>query len=73
MKALKPPKSNGLDGIGPRFLKDGADALADVVTYLVNMSITSNIVPACTKHAKVIPMYKKKSKLDVGNYRSVSV
>ena len=37
------------------------------------MSITSKIVPACTKHAKVIPMYKKKSKLDVGNYRPVSV
>ena len=37
------------------------------------MSITSKIVPACTKHANVIPMYKKKSKLDVGNYRPVSV
>ena len=72
-QALKPQKGTGLDGIGPRFLKDGADALADVVTYLVNLSITSKIVPACTKHAKVIPMYKKKSKLDVGNYRPVSV
>ena len=47
LKALKPPKNTGLDGIGPRFLKDGADALDDVVTYLVNMSITSGmkIVP----------------------------
>ena len=73
LKALKPPTSTGLDRIGPRFLKDGADELADVVTYLVNLSITSKIVPACTKHAKVIPMYKKKSKLDIGNYRPVSV
>ena len=73
LKALKPSKSTGLVGFGPRFLKDGADALTDVVTYLVNLSITSKIVPACTKHAKVIPMYMKKSKLDVGNYRPVSV
>ena len=73
LKALKPQKGTGLDGIWPRFLKDGADALTDVVTYLVNLSITSKIVPACTKHAKVIPMYKKKSKLDVWNYRPVSV
>ena len=73
LKALKPPKSTGLDGVGPRFLKDGADALADVVTYLVNLSITWKIVPACTKHAKVIPMYKMKSNLDAGNYRPVSV
>ena len=36
--------------------------------------ITSKIVLACTKHAKAIPMYKKKTKLDVaGNYRPVSV
>ena len=49
-QALKPQKGTGLDGIGPRFLKDGADALVDVVTYLVNLSITSKIVPACTKH-----------------------
>ena len=54
LKALKPQKGTGLDGIGPRFLKDGADALAGVVTYLVNLSITSKKVPACTKHAKVI-------------------
>ena len=73
LKALTPPKSTGLDGIGTRFLKDGADALADVVISLVNLSITLKIVPACTKHAKVIPMYKKKGKLDVGNYRPVSV
>ena len=69
LKALNPQKGTVLDGIGPRFLKDGADALADVVTYLVNLSITSKIVPACTKHAKVIPMYKKNSMLDVVNYR----
>ena len=73
LKALKPPKSTGLDGIGPKFLKNGADALADVVKYLVNMSITSKIIPACTKHTKVIPMYKKKSKLDVGNYIPIGV
>jgi hypothetical protein len=37
------------------------------------LSIKHKIVPECTKHAKVTPLYKKKSRLDVGNYRPVSV
>ena len=37
------------------------------------MSILSETVPTVFKEAKVIPMYKKGSKLDVGNYRPVSV
>ena len=56
-----------------RFLKDGAEALADKITYLINLSLRTKVVPDCTKRAKVIPLYKKKSKLEVGNYRPVSV
>ena len=73
MLAFKPNKSTGLDDIGPRFLHDGAEALADVVTYIINLSISSKIVPECTKRAKVIPLYKKNNKLEVGNYRPVSI
>ena len=63
--SLKRSKSTGLDNIGPRFLRDGAEALADVITYIINLSI-------CNK-AKVLPLHKKNSKLEVGNYRPVSV
>ena len=71
--AMKCTKSTGLDNIGPKFLKDGAEALVDIITYLVNMSIRNKVVPSCTKRAKVIPLYKKNNKLDVSNYRPVSV
>ena len=71
--SMKPNKSNGLDNIGPRFLKDGAHPLAHVITYLINLSIKNKCVPDCTKAAKVIPLHKKGSKLDVGNYRPVSI
>jgi hypothetical protein len=73
LKDLKPNKSTGLDDVSPRFLKDGAEQLSEVVTFLINLSIKHKIVPECTKHAKVTPLYKKKSRLDVGNYRPVSV
>ena len=61
-------KSTGWDNIGPRFLSDGADALTNIITHLVNLSISNKIVPDCTKVAKVTPIHKKDLKLDVGNY-----
>ena len=73
LKSMNSSKSTGLDNIGPRFLKDGAEVLVGIVTHLVNLSIQTKVVPDCTKKAKVTPLYKKKSKLEVGNYRPVSV
>lgn len=73
LQKLKPNKSTGLDDISPRFLRDGAHILSDVIMHLVNLSISSKTVPNCTKKAKVVPLYKKGSRLDVGNYRPVSI
>ena len=73
LKKLAPCKSVGLDDISPRFLKDGADELTNIITFLVNLSIKSKTVPDSAKQAKVLPLHKKNSKLEVGNYRPVSV
>jgi len=73
LKEIDGTKSTGHDNIGPRFLCDGAEGLAPIITHLINLSIRTKIVPDCTKKAKVTPLFKKKSKLDVGNYRPVSV
>ena len=37
------------------------------------MSITTNVVPDELKVARVTPLHKKNSKLDVGNYRPISI
>lgn len=66
-------KSTGLDEVPARFLKEGADFLKIPVTFLVNMSISENTVPEAMKIARVKPLYKKNSNLDVGNYRPVSI
>ena len=49
LKSLDPKKSTGLDNISPKFLKEGANQLAPVVTYIVNLSISTGIV-----HKKMI-------------------
>ena len=38
-------KATGLDGISARFLKDGASVIALTVTFLVNLSLSTGIVP----------------------------
>ena len=73
LKKLVPTKGIGLDDISPRFLKDAADPLTNIVTYLINFSLRSKTVPDCIKTAKVTPLHKKNSKLEVGNYRPISV
>ena len=71
--SLKVGKSTGLDGIAARFLKDGASQLAGPLCHIVNLSITSEVVPARMKEARVTPLFKKGSRLDCGNYRPVSI
>ena len=55
LKKLVPTKGIGLDDISPRFLKDAAYPLTNIVTYLINFSIRSKTVPDCIKTAKVTP------------------
>ncbi len=73
LKNLNITKGAGLDDLAPRFLRDGAAEIAGVITYIVNLSITTESVPDDFKASRVTPIYKKKSKLDVSNYRPVSV
>ena len=70
---LNPNKSTGIDNIQAKFLKDGAHELKGVITHIINVSITTNTVPDILKFAKVKPLFKKNSRLDVGNYRPVSI
>ena len=73
LKCLNVTKSTGLDNIPARFLKDGAPVLKTPITAIINQSIQSGIVPDEMKEARVSPIYKKNSPLEVGNYRPVSI
>ena len=66
-------KSTGLDGIPARFLKDAAEAVKSPLTHIINLSIRKEVFPTDMKSAKVKPLFKKKSRLEVGNYRPVSI
>ena len=73
LSTLNISKSTGYDDIPARFLKDGASEIREIITYLINLSITTNVFPDEFKCAKVKPLYKKKDRTEVENFRPVSI
>ena len=70
---LEPHKATGLDGLQAKFLIDSAQSIKKPLTHIINMSIISGLFPKELKKSKVIPIHKKNSKVEPGNYRPVSI
>lgn len=66
-------KSTGLDNLPAKFLKDAAPIISKPLTHIINLSIEAGEVPNDMKNARVVPIYKKNSKTEAGNYRPVSI
>ena len=49
------------------------ELLSGVLADLINISFSSGIYPTLFKFAKVIPIYKAKSSLEVSSYRPISL
>ena len=73
LSSVNPSKATGLDQLSPKFIKDGAKLISSPLAHIVNLSLTSGIIPNDLKSARVTPIYKKNSKLEPGNYRPVSI
>ena len=71
--ALNPSKSTGTDSIPSRFKKDAASVFKKPIGHVINLSIEKNVVPEDLKAARVVPLFKKNKRSEVGNYRPVSV
>ena len=58
-----------------RFIKDGATQITAAITHIIIISLYSDHVPDDMKIARVVrlPLHKKNSKTDPGNYRPVSI
>ena len=73
LKCIDPNKATGPDGISPRLLKEGGDAIVPSLTRLFNLSLASAKVPKSWKNANVIPIFKKDDKSLTNNYRPISL
>lgn len=73
LNALSVDKATGLDGIPSRFVRDSASIIVCSLTHIINLSIIQGVVPDDLKSARVVPLFKKNDKTEVGNYRPVSI
>lgn len=73
LKELDVSKATGLDDISARLIKLGSPHIVKALVELCNRSIETGTFPESWKLAKVIPLYKKNSKEDAGNYRPISI
>ena len=71
--SLNPKKAAGNDLIPPKVVVKAAEILSKPLTDVINATISKGIFPSNAKLASVKPMYKKGSRLDVSNYRPISV
>uniref|UniRef100_A0A8C5M941 Reverse transcriptase domain-containing protein n=1 Tax=Leptobrachium leishanense TaxID=445787 RepID=A0A8C5M941_9ANUR len=63
----------GPDGIHPKLLKELSDVIAKPLTDLFNQSLLMGVVPEDWKLTNVVPIHKKGSREESGNYRPVSL
>ena len=72
-KEIDVAKSSAIDLLSSRILKDAFVVLTLQLVYLFNLSLGTRIFPPKWKQATVIPLFKRGSKADVGNYRPISL
>ena len=73
LRLLNTSTGTGLNGIPARLLKDAAPSISALLTAIINLSISSAVLPEEWKKAKVVPLYKDGDKKCMDNYRPISV
>ena len=73
LKTLHPRKAAGLDAIHPAVLREIADIISKPLQIIYQRSLDYAILPKKWLQAGVIPIFKKVTATDPGNYRPVSL
>jgi hypothetical protein len=65
--------STGWDNIQTKILKQTHVLYIEVITHVLNLSLTQGLFPDTMKIARVIPLFKSGDSLQISNYRPVSI
>ena len=57
----------GWDNIPSNIIKVNPNILASILSNLINKTLAQQVFPNSSKRAKILPIYKNKDKLDIGN------
>ena len=70
---MEPKTSSGHDHISNKILKELYPIIQKPLLHVLNRSIINRHVPESWKYAKVVPLHKKGSTKEAGNYRPISL
>ena len=73
ISSLSSSKASGPNSIPYRILFFLKNDISKQLTDLFNLSFMTGVFPSVLKTAKVVPVFKKDSKLDYSNYRPISL
>ncbi|XP_059806496.1 protein shisa-4 isoform X1 [Hypanus sabinus] len=73
LKQIRVDKSPGPDRVFPRTLKETSVEIAGSLADIFKMSVSTGEVPEDWRIIRVVPLFKKGSKSNPGNYRPVSL
>jgi len=73
VKAMKSGDSAGIDEISMNLIKSVIECIAEPLSAIINLCLTSGIYPDQLKIAKVCPIFKDGSKNEFVNYRPISI
>ncbi|CAG9131616.1 unnamed protein product [Plutella xylostella] len=71
--SLKSDGSPGWDELPPKLFKNLKHIIAEPIAHIINLSISSGIVPELLKLSEVCPIYKDGDTTDPCNYRPISL
>jgi hypothetical protein len=70
---LKPKHSCDIHGVSTKMIKFTGAEIAKPLSHIFNLSLTSGVFPQMLKQCRVIPIFKAGNRLDVDNYRPISL
>ena len=70
---FKSGKVTGFDKVNMNLVKTSISAIAQPLSYLINLSISTRIVPDNIKLAKILPVYKNESHSSFTKYQPISI
>jgi hypothetical protein len=73
IQSLKTKNSHGYDGIPTKILKVSTPFITSPLTYICNKSLSSGIFPTRLKFSEIIPVIKKRHRMDITNFRPISL
>jgi hypothetical protein len=71
--SIKNIKSSGYDGITSKIFKLSADYISKPLTIIFNKSLAIGIYPDRLKYGEVQPHFRKGQRLQISNYRPISL